>query len=120
MLEHERYVGLGMDDLVNAGSCTMNVIMFLGMGARVIGCAGSTTVFGHGCFGNPMSLQYESCHGLGVDVLVTAGSCSRSVIVVGRRTHWERKTLLCLCMHALVTGCSCNSLVFMVWAWVRW
>ena len=100
--------------------------------------------FGHGCTGHRMLSEHERYYGLGMDAMVTVCLRNTSVILVEAWMHWspyalETLTLLwfghgCtghrmlseheryygLGMDALVTVCSRNTNVIMVWAWMHW
>ena len=146
LLEHERYHGLGKDALATLCSWNTNVIMLwawaqwqpYALGTRTLSC------FGHGCSGNPMLLEHERYHGLGMDALATLCSWNTNVIMVWAWAQWQRyalgtRTLSCfghgrsgnrmlleheryhgLGMDALATICSWNANVIMVWAWAQW
>ena len=99
-------------------------------------------LFGHGCFGQRMLSEHER-YGLGMDALVSV--CSRNTIVMvlawmlwsayalgtrtllrfghgcfGQRMRWERECHCGLGMDALVSVCSRNTNVILVWAWMLW
>ena len=144
LLEHECYHGLGMDALATLCSWNTNVIMLwawaqwqpYALGTRTLSC------FGHGCSGNPMLLEHERHHGLGMDALATLCSWNTNVIMVwawmlwqpyalGTRTlSWfghgrsgndmllEHERYHALGMGAVATVCSWNTNVIMVSAWM--
>ena len=86
--EHERYYGLGMDSQVTVCSGNTNVIMV-------------------------WAWMLKSPYALGTRPLLWFGhGCSR------HRMLWEHQRYYGLGMDALVTVCSGNTNVIMVWAWM--
>ena len=100
--------------------------------------------FGHGCSGHRMLLEHERYYGLGIVVLVTVCSWNTNVIMVwallfwspyalgtrmllwfghgcsGHRMLLEHERYYGLGMVVLVTVCSWNANVIIVWAWMLW
>ena len=126
--EHERHYGLGMDALVIVCSRNTNVIVVwawmlwspYALGTRTTlwsghGCSGHRMLSEHerycglgmGCSGHRMLSEHERYHGLGM-------GCS------GHRMLIEHERYHGLGMDALVTICSGNTNVIMVWAWILW
>ena len=146
--EHERYYGLGMDALVRVCSWNTNVIMVWAWMLWSAYALGTRTLlwFGHGCFGQRMLSEHERYYGLGTDALVSVCSGNVNVIVAWAWMLWSAyalgtRTLLwfengCfgqrmlsdheryygLRVDALVSVCSRNTNVIMVWvwAWMLW
>ena len=146
LLEHERYHGLGMAALATLCSWNTNVIMLWAWAHRQPYALGTRTLswFGHGRIGNPVLLEHERYHGLGMGASPTVCSRNTNVIMVWAWPHWQpcalgTRTLSCfghgrianrmlseheryhgLGMAALATLCSWNTNVIMVWAWPHW
>ena len=144
--EQERYHGLGMAALATLCSWNTNVIMVWAWPHREPYALGTGTLswFGHGRIGNPVLLEHERYHGLGMDALATVCSWNTNVIMVwawahrqpyalGTRTlSWfghgrignpvlsEHERYHGLGMGASPTVCSRNTNVIMVWAWPHW
>ena len=146
LLEHERYHGLGMDALVIVCSRNTNVIMVWAWILWSSYALGTRTLswFGHGCSGHRMLLEHERYHGLGMDALVIVCFRNTNVIMAwawilwssyalgtrtlswsghgcsGHRMLLEHERYHGLGMDALVTVCSWNMNVMMVWARMLW
>ena len=144
--EHERYYGSGMDALVSVCSWNTNVIMVWAWMLWSAYALGTRTLlwFGHGCFGQRMLSEHERYYGLRLDALVSACSRNTNVIMVwawmlwsacalgtrvllwfehgcfGQRMLSEHERYYGLSMDALVSVCSRNTNVIMVWAWMLW
>ena len=146
LLEHERNYGLGMDAVVSGCSRNTNVNMVWAWMLWSPYALESRTEswFWHGCSGHRMLLEHERNYGLGMDALVSG--CSRNTNVnmvwawmlwspyaLGTRTElwfWhgcsghrmllEHERNYGLGMDALVSGCSRNTNVNMVLAWMLW
>ena len=113
LLEHKRYYGLGMDAPMTVCSWNTN------LGTRTLYGLGNTLYgLGNGCSGQRMLLKHErslwfrhGCSGHRVppdtNVIIVWGLSDRNAIMV-----WG--------IDALVTVCSSNTNVLMVWAWVLW
>ena len=113
LLEHKRYYGLGMDATVTVCSWNTN------LGTRTLYGLGNTLYgLGNGCSGQRMLLKHErslwfrhGCSGHRVppdtNIIIVWGLSDRNAIMV-----WG--------IDALVTVCSSNTNVLMVWAWVLW
>ena len=146
LLEHERYYGLGMDAVVTVCSWNTNVIMVwawmlwspYALGTRTLLC------FWHGCCGHRMLLEHERYYAFGMAALATICSWNTNVIMVwawtlgspyalgtrtllwfghgccGHRMLLEHERQYGLGMDALVSVCSWNTNVNMVWAWMLW
>ena len=145
LLEHERYHGLGMDALATVCSWNTNVIMVWAWAHRQPYALGTRTLscFGHGRTANPVLLEHERYHGLGMGASPTVCSWNTNVIMLwawmlwqpyalGTRTlSWfghgrianrmllEHERYHGLGMDALATVCSRNTNVIMVWAWAH-
>ena len=80
LLEHERYHGLGVGALATVCSWNTNVIMVWAWAHWQPYALGTRTLswFGHGRIGNPMLLEHERYHGLGMDAL--ASVCSSCLL----------------------------------------
>ena len=100
--------------------------------------------FGNGCSGHRMLLEHARYYGLGTDALVIVCSWNTNVIMVWARMLWSSYALRArtiswfghgcsghrmlseheryhgLGTDALVTVCSSNRNVIMVWAWMLW
>ena len=113
LLEHKRYYGLGVDATKTVCSWNTN------LGTRTLYGLGNTLYgLGNGCSGQRMLLKHErslwfrhGCSGHRVppdtNVIIVWGLSDRNAIMV-----WG--------IDALVTVCSSNTNVLMVWAWVLW
>ena len=107
--EHERFYGLGMDALVIGCTENANVILLLGMDALVLGCTGNTNVI------VVYAWMLWLSHALGTRTLLWFGhECS------GYRMLWEHEWYYGLGMDALVIGCTGNTNVIVVYAWMLW
>ena len=78
LFEHERNYVLGMDALVIVCTWNTNVIM---VWARILWRAhalGTRTLlwFGHGCSGDRLLSEHKRYYALGMDSLVSVGSCN--------------------------------------------
>ena len=130
LLEHERYYGLGMDALIIECSATRMSFWF-----------------GHGCYSDRMLLEHKRYYGLGMDATMTVCSWNTNL---GTRTLYglgntlyglgngcsgqrmpghkryyclglsDRNAIMVSGIDALVTVCSSNTNVLMVWAWALW
>ena len=144
LLEHERYYGFGMDALVSACSRSTNVMVWAWMLWSAYALGTQTLLwFGHGCFGQRMLLEHERYSGFGMDALAIVCSWNMTVVafltwmlwssyVLGTRTLWfghgcsgqrmllEHERYYGFGVDALVSVCSGNVNVIMVWAWMLW
>ena len=151
LLEHERGLGIDvlvvcMDTQVTVCSWNTNVTMVWAWMLWSPYALGTRTLlwFGHGCSCHHMLLEHERCYGLGMDALVTVCSWNTNVTMVwawmlwspyalgtrtllwfghgcsGHRMLLEHERYYGLAMGALVTVCSWNTNVTMVWAWMLW
>ena len=93
LLEHERYHGLGMDALVSVCPWNTNVIM---VWARMLEMCKNPDV---------LQISILQAHWYG---------CS------GERMLLEHERYYGLGMDALVSVCSWNTNVIVVWAWMLW
>ena len=82
-------------------------------------------LFGHGCAGDLMLLEYKRYSGLGTDALATVCCWEHELYdglgmdALGSGCSWEHKRYYGLGMDALVTVCSCNTNVIRAWAWMH-
>ena len=146
LLEHERYHALGVDAVPTVCSWNTNVIMLWAWTQRQPYALGTRTLscFGHGCSGNRMLSEQERYHALGMDAAATVCSGNTNVIMLWAWTQWQpyalgTRTLSCfghgcsgnrmlleheryhaLGVDAVLTVCSWNTNVIMLWAWTQW
>ena len=72
--------------------------------------------FGHGCSSHRMLLEHERYYGLGMDARTLLSLCMEALY--SHRMLLEHERYYGLGMDALVTVCSWNTNVLMVWAWI--
>ena len=106
LLQHERYYGLGMNALVAVCSDALATVCFWHANVIVV-CAWMLW--------SPYVLMLWLPYALGTRALSWFGhECS------GHRMLLEHERCYGLGMDALVTVCSWNTSVVMVWAWLLW
>ena len=142
--EHERYYGLNMDALVIGCIPNTNVIVVGAWMLWLPDALGTRTLlwFALGCSGYRMHSERERYYGSGMDALVIGCTRNTKVVMVwawmlllsdalgtrtllwfghgcsGYRMHSEHERCYGLGMDALVIGCTRNTNVVMVWAWM--
>ena len=94
---------LGTRILLSFGHGSSGYLLPYALGTRTL------LWFEHGCSGYRTHSEHERYYGLGMDALAT---CYRML--------WEHERYYGLRMDALVIGCTRNTSVIMVWAWMLW